>query len=100
MTNKPNIEVPNHTDKELDSELYIFFDNATNEWEAIHDIGRSVDKAKTKLRNYISEEIKAVIGSREPVYYGAGQVGNTPEEDRNELRGEQLLKARNRGHNV
>ena len=44
---------------------------------------------RTEKLKLLAEVRERVIGEDEPVFYGDGQIGNTPQEDRNELRSEQ-----------
>ena len=44
---------------------------------------------RTEKLKLLDEVRERVIGKDEPVFYGDGQIGNTPQEDRNELRSEQ-----------
>ena len=44
---------------------------------------------RTEKLKLLAEVRERVVGEDEPVFYGDGQIGNTPQEDRNELRSEQ-----------
>lgn len=48
--------------------------------------------AQERLKQDLSDLIDEIIGKDEPVSYGVVQIGNTPEEDRNELREEQRFR--------
>jgi hypothetical protein len=112
MTNNPNIEpvminsqtkesieVPNHTDK-IDDLLRCVRDaGATDDNFGGEDWTLSdkvIDEAKAQLRNYISEEIKIIIGEDIPMK--ADLVHS--HTDIINLQHRQLETARNRGHNV
>ena len=57
MTNKDN-----SVEEEIDKELYAFFYSATDEQELVHDIQRSVDKAKQAITTLLEQsERKARI---------------------------------------
>ena len=61
------------------------------------------DEAKAQLRNYISEEIKTVIGQLETTMPEPNYKHwtYTPEAiERDNLRNNQLTEAKHRGHNV
>ena len=121
-TNKPNIEVPNHTDK---------IDEIINICDCVGITAKGSERGgyptyftepyfimiekrkkilKAQLRNYISEEIRTVIGDNSP--HSIACVNYHKFEDvavgvcicharvENNLKTEQLTKARNRGHNV
>lgn len=55
-------------------------------------------QAKQQILSYIQSnyilksDVEKIIGEDEPISYGDGQIGNTPEEDRNELRQEQRYR--------
>lgn len=109
-TNKPNIEVPNHTDK-IDEILAIFADylNPYDDADGFEEIQiGKLNKAKAQLRNYISEEIKAVINHKNDMTFSdkIPTFDNLEEYIahvaliRKTLRTELLTEARNRGHNV
>lgn len=46
------------SDKELELILWRLFENGTNEWEEVHDIGRSVAKAIKELEPYINHRLE------------------------------------------
>ena len=52
----------------------------------VNDVISLIRTEKLKLLDEVRER---VVGEDEPVFYGDGQIGNTPQEDRNELRSEQ-----------
>ena len=43
---------------DIDNELYAFFYSATDEQELVHDIQRSVDKAKQAITTILDQKIK------------------------------------------
>jgi hypothetical protein len=54
-----------NVDDDIDKELYAFFYSATDEQELVHDIQRSVDKAKQAITTLLEQEkIKAVREDR------------------------------------
>ena len=52
---------PDTSDKELELILWRLFENGTNEWEEVHDIGRSVAKAIKELEPYINHRLEEAI---------------------------------------
>ena len=47
-----------NVDDDIDKELYAFFYSATDEQELVHDIQRSVDKAKQAITTLLDQKVK------------------------------------------